>query len=177
MSKRGMIGIFAVMASAGAAMAQPTTWYIDQPWEFYTASQEPQTRLVGTVTWDRSVSNYYPASWSLTLSHFDPVFTPDYPITIAGSYPNVSDASGVAWDFRRDAFTMVRLGFGFNTSIVNVLLDGTQDTVSFAASEYVQIGPRSSQRLIYNGTMSLVPAPGAMGALAMGGLVATRRRR
>ena len=160
---------------SASALAEPTTWHIDQPWEFFTANTPPQTNLVGTVTWDRDISNYYPASWSFTLVHFDPTFTPDYPITISGTYPSIFDAPGLAWDFKNDPFTSVRLGFSGIS--VDVLLDGTQESVAFGAYEYVQIGPNSSQRIINNGTMTLVPAPASVALLGAGGLVMVRRRR
>jgi len=165
----------ACVCGTTSALAEPTTWYIDQPWEFYTANTPPQTNLVGTITWDRAISNYYPASWSFTLVHFDPTFTPNYPVTIEGTFPNLSDASGLAWNFSRDALTV--LGLRFGSIPVDVLLDGTQESVAFGANEYVQIGPNSSQRIINNGMMTLVPAPASLALAGAGGLMLVRRRR
>lgn len=162
---------------AASALAAPTTWVIDEPWQWYTVSQPPQTRLVGSITFDTDVSNYYPASWSFSLVHFDPIFAGRYPLTIAGSYPSVSDASGIAWSFSSDPFTVVVLSFGSSASIVPVLLNGTQSSVTFSAAEYVQYGSFSSQRLIYTGTATLAPTPGAAALLGVAGLTGLRRRR
>ncbi len=167
--------LFAIAAAAPSLGA--TTWLIDQPWDFYTANQPPQTRLVGSITFDSAISNYYPASWEFNLVHFDPNFAGHYPLTISGVYPNVSDASGIAWTFYRDPFTAILISFGASSSIVDVLQNGTQSSVTFAANEYVQFGPFSSQRLIYAGTATLVPTPGAAALLGLAAMTALRRRR
>jgi hypothetical protein len=175
---RTMIPAVALLAFAAPAIAVPTTWSIDQPWEFYTSNTPAGTdltNLVGTITWDRDVSNYYPSEWSFTLVHFDPAFTPHYPVIIEGTYPNLSDAPGLSWDFRRDVFAQIRLTFA--PGMIDVLLDGTQDSVAFTASEYTQFGPISSQRGIFNGTMTLVPTPGAAALMGLAGLTAIRRKR
>jgi len=181
MTRTKLAAIAALSVCAAApTLAARTTWSIDQPWEFYTAGTPDGTdltNLVGTITWDTDVSTYYPAEWSFTLSHFDPVFGAAFPLTIEGVYPNVSDAAGLAWSFSRDPFTVVVLNFGSAPGTLDVLVNGTQVSVTFAAAEYVQVGPFSSQRLIYTGTMTLVPAPGAAAALALAGLGASRRRR
>ncbi|MBO6514299.1 MAG: hypothetical protein JJ974_10080 [Phycisphaerales bacterium] len=166
----------AVLATTAAAA--PTTWIIDQEWEFYTSNTPAQTRLVGSITFDRAVSDYYPSSWSFTLVHFDPAIADNYPITIEGSFPNLSDASGVAWAFRRDILTQLNISFGSDTAISDVLLDGTQESVSFSANEYVQVGPVASQRIINNGTANLfIPSPASTSLLALTTIAATRRRR
>lgn len=174
---RTSVFLCAIAAATSVATAAPTTWEIDVPWDFYTASIPAETNLRGTITWDADISTYYPASWSFTLEHHHAPFLPHYPLTIEGSYPNLSDASGVAWDFRADTYTMIRLSFGFSGSIVPVLVNGTAPSVTFAASEYVQRGPISSQRLIYAGTANLVPAPSSVLALAGLPLLGARRRR
>lgn len=170
-------GVFAIACSATLSLAAPTTWEIDTPWEFYTANTAPQTSLVGTITFDRDVSNFYPSEWSLQLVHFDPVFDGHYPITIEGSYPSISDAQGVGWVFRNDILTGVTFNFGFDNAILDVLLDGTQSSVAFAADEYVQHGPFSSQRRILNGTAALVPTPGVAAIFAVAGVASFRKRR
>lgn len=166
-----------VLSASTVALGAPVTWLIDQPWDFYTASQPAQTRLVGSITFDTSVSTYYPASWEFHLVHFDPVFDGHYPITIEGTFPDLSDASGIAWTFRRDPFTVLLLSFGNDPATVGVLTGGTQSSVTFAASEYVQFGPFSSQRLIYSGTAQLAPTPGAAALLGLGLGAMGRRRR
>ncbi|MGD9691354.1 MAG: hypothetical protein AB7G17_00765 [Phycisphaerales bacterium] len=169
--------LIAAALLSSSAPAAVTTWLIDQPWDFYTSSTPPQTNLVGSITFDSSISNYYPVSWSFTLTHFDPIFTPNYPITIEGAYPNIFDAPGIAWDFRRDAFTLVRISFGNDAATVGVLQNGTQSSVTFSANEYVQTGPNSSQRIIYSGTATLAPAPGAAVLMGLAALTAAPRRR
>lgn len=167
----------ALCAFANSASADVTTWAIDTPWEFHTANTPPQTNLVGTITWDTDISTYYPASWSFTLTHADPIFTPHYPIVIEGQYPNVSDAMGVGFNFSNDILTTVQIRFGSDPAIVDVLTSGSQPSVAFAANEYVQIGAISSQRIINNGQMTLVPAPASAAIMGFGGLLASRRRR
>lgn len=162
------------IASAVPAVAAPTTWEIDQPWEFYTSNTPPQTRLVGSITFDRDISNYYPSAWSFYLVHFDPVYGDAYPITIEGTYPSVSDSSGFAFTFRRDLLTAVVINFGAQS--IDSVIDGTLPTISFSANEYVQVGPFSSQRIINNGTATLVPAPAGAAVLAAPLLLARRRR-
>lgn len=172
-----------VLGVAGSASAAPVTWHINTPWDFHTSTIPPTTNLVGTITFDRAVSNYYPIAWDFHLEHGDPAFAAHFPLDITDTYPNLSDASGTAWTFRGQVlptYTVLTLSFGpggFQSPISNTLLDGTSPSVTFSASEYVHRGSIASQRLIYAGTATLVPAPAGAGVLAMVGMLGLLRRR
>lgn len=174
MRKKCVACVACGVAFSSAASAAPTVWEIDQPWEFYTANSPAQTRLTGTLTFDRDVSEYYIAAWDLTLVHFDPVFAADYPINIEGSFPNLSDASGYAFVLREDLLTSITIRF--QSADQQAIMDGTVSSVAFAANEYVQRGPFSSQRIINNGVMTLVPSPGVLAIAGISGFAGMRRR-
>ena len=178
---RSAISAAALVIVSAAATAAPTTWSINQPWDFYTSSNPAQGNLVGTITFDRSVSEYYPVSWSFTLQHHDPLFTPYYPLTITGSYPNASNYQHTGWLLWGGPNAQDYLALTLNLTAENRdhLLDGTAPSLNFAAYEYVYRGWSSSTRQIYiqNGQMTLVPAPAAAGLLGAGLVLARRRRR
>ncbi|HYF15372.1 MAG TPA: hypothetical protein VD971_09910 [Phycisphaerales bacterium] len=172
-----MIG---VVLAASAAVAAPTTWSINTPWDFHTSSVPAQGNLVGTITFDRSVSDFYPAAWSFTLEHTDPVFTAFYPLTISGTYPDCSSSGPLGWILFQSGSpslnTYLQLGFGTNPASRDILLDGTAGTVNFSAYEWVYRNFNASNRLIYNGSAALVPSPAAA-LLPVAGLFAFSRRR
>ncbi|HYE63007.1 MAG TPA: hypothetical protein VD997_13505 [Phycisphaerales bacterium] len=176
---RSTIAAALLAASASTSLAAPTTWYINQPWDFYTSSIPAQGNLVGSITFDRDVSIYYPLSWSFTFQHHDPIFTPYYPLTINGTYPNASNYQHTGWLLWGGpvAGDYLAITFNLTDAVRNTLMDGGPEPVSFAAYEYVYRGVNSSTRMISNGWMSTVPTPGATALLMAGGAIATRRRR
>lgn len=90
-----LLTLAAFGCAAGIATADPVTWLIDEPWDFYTSTNPPQGNLVGSVTFDRDVNAFWPVAWSFTLEHHDPLLQPYYPITISSALnPSVSSVSG-----------------------------------------------------------------------------------
>lgn len=162
--------------TASTAIASPTTWHINQPWEFYTSSIPAQGNLVGSITFDRAVSEFYPASWSFTLQHHDPLFTAHYPLTITGTYPNISSYPS-GWQFWGGPVVGDYIVVTVPPGSLNTLLDGGPAPLSFAAYEYVYRGVNSSTRIINGGSMSTIPAPAASALLVAGLRLATKRRR
>lgn len=78
--------------------------------------------------------------------------------------------------------TWIVLNFASNgPDVLNILLDGSQPSVTFGANEWVwrydEGTTFASSRLINGGTASLIPAPGALAVLAGFGAMQRRRRR
>lgn len=181
-----LLTLAAFGCAAGIATADPVTWLIDEPWDFYTSTNPPQGNLVGSVTFDRDVNAFWPVAWSFTLEHHDPLLQPYYPITISSALnPSVSSVSG-GWQFygqnSSSMQTWIVLNFASNgPDVLNILLDGSQPSVTFGANEWVwrydEGTTFASSRLINGGTASLIPAPGALAVLAGFGAMQRRRRR
>jgi hypothetical protein len=171
----------ALAVCSGAVSAAPVTWYINTPWDFYTSSSPAQGNLVGTITFDRAVSASYPISYSFTLQHHDPVLAPYFPFTISSGPPGSVSYYGVngwiLWNATDPSNNYIAFNFDSAPGTLDAVVDGTATSVNFMASEWIYRFPYASNRLIYNGTATLVPAPGAAAPMAMGGLLAARRRR